>query len=71
MRGFDSEGKELLFKGIRWGLSGRPRRGDKVNLLGWEIASAEPCGEPDQPSQPAEAQGSVQQGGQEWTHCLD
>lgn len=53
MRGFDTEGKEFLFKVIRWGLSRRPGRGDKVNVLGWEMAYAEPCGEPEQPAQPA------------------
>lgn len=71
MRGFDSEGKEFLFKVIKWGLSRRARRGDKVNMLGWEMASAGPCGKPEQPSQPAGFQGHVQQGGQGWTHCAD
>lgn len=56
MRDFDSEGKEFLFKVIRWGLGGRPRRGDKVNMLGWEMSCAELCGEPEQPSQPAGSQ---------------
>lgn len=64
MRGIDSEGKEFLFKVIRWQWGRRPSRGDKINMLGWEMTCAEPCGEPEQASQPAGSQGGVQQGGQ-------